>query len=161
MTKTKEQIIHDIEYHVGWERDSEDFPHWYVGITANPEDRLFNDHNVNKDDKGDWIYRQAADVQVAREVERYFIEKHLTKGGPAVVIITLDMYMPTELVRILSRKPGYRNPDSIAELGGHLWVVNCLGQWGSRGYSGDLDAAIGALGVPDWRAYRSSGIVGH
>ena len=82
MTKTKEQIIHDIEYHVGWERDSEDFPHWYVGITANPDDRLFNDHNVNKDDKGDWIYRQAADVQVAREVERYFIEKHRTKGGP-------------------------------------------------------------------------------
>ena len=82
MTKTEEQIIHDIERRIGWERDSEDFPNWYVGITANPDDRLFNDHNVNKDDKGDWICRQAADIQVAREVERYFIEKHRTKGGP-------------------------------------------------------------------------------
>ena len=82
MTKTKDQIIECIERHVGWERDSEDFPNWYVGITANPEVRLFNDHSVNEDDKNDWIWKQAEDNQVAREVERHLIEKRGTQGGP-------------------------------------------------------------------------------
>lgn len=80
--KSEEQIIHDIEYHIGFHRDDCDFPNWYVGITAHPEGRLFNEHNVNKDDKCDWIYRRAVDVRVARRVEKYFVEKHGTQGGP-------------------------------------------------------------------------------
>ena len=82
MTKTKDQIIECIEYYVGWKRDPEDFPNWYGGITANPKERLFDDHNVNEDDKNEWICERAESSQVAREVERYFIEKKGTQGGP-------------------------------------------------------------------------------
>ena len=32
MTNTKAQIIHDIEFQVGWEGNSEDFPNWYSGL---------------------------------------------------------------------------------------------------------------------------------
>ena len=51
MAKTKDEIIDDIEFHVGHhnsEDSSEEFPNWYVGITANPDERLFNDHKVKK-----------------------------------------------------------------------------------------------------------------
>ena len=81
MTKTKDQIIKCIEYYVGWKRDPEDFPNWYGGITANPKERLFNDHNVNEDDKNDWIWERAESDKVAREVENH-LKKRGMQGGP-------------------------------------------------------------------------------
>ena len=52
---------------------------WYVGITADPERRLFQDHKVNKQD-GSWIYGQASSNSVAREIERHFLD-HGCNGG--------------------------------------------------------------------------------
>jgi len=45
---------------------------WYVGIAANPRDRLFNGHCVRK--HGDlWIYRDAGSDAAARQAESYFL----------------------------------------------------------------------------------------
>lgn len=54
---------------------------WYVGIAADPRDRLFNGHGVRE--KGDaWILRRAESAEVARRVERYFVKTLGTDGGP-------------------------------------------------------------------------------
>ena len=55
---------------------------FYIGITNDVERRLFNEHNVSKDNAW-WIYRTATDSGTAREVEDYFLEKGMrgNKGG--------------------------------------------------------------------------------
>ena len=53
---------------------------WYIGIAADPRDRLFNDHNVSEKN-GAWIYRDAGAEQGARAVEDYFVGLGC-KGGP-------------------------------------------------------------------------------
>jgi len=40
---------------------------------------LFVEHNVNK--KGCWISRETSSSDLARAVEKYFIDKHKTQGG--------------------------------------------------------------------------------
>ncbi len=45
---------------------------WYVGITSNPEHRLFSEHNVNKNN-GQWIYKKATSDSVARAIEKEYI----------------------------------------------------------------------------------------
>lgn len=44
---------------------------WYVGITSNPKQRLFNDHGVNE--KYVWIHSPADTNQAARAVEEYLL----------------------------------------------------------------------------------------
>ena len=78
MANTRVQIIADIEAYIG--NNSANFGNWYVGIAADPRDRLFNDHDVSE--KGDaWIFREATSSAVAREVEDYFIDVKGTQGG--------------------------------------------------------------------------------
>jgi len=54
---------------------------WYVGITGDRNQRLFVDHNV-KEKGGDWISYKASSSDLARAVEKYFIDNCKTKGGP-------------------------------------------------------------------------------
>lgn len=56
------------------------YANWYVGIAANPADRLFNGHGVFKD-QGYWIYRTAENSPEARAIENYFINTLKTDGG--------------------------------------------------------------------------------
>lgn len=45
---------------------------WYVGVAENAEERLFEDHGVQR--VGDsWIYRKCFTEESARRVEDYFI----------------------------------------------------------------------------------------
>jgi len=53
---------------------------WYVGITDDPEKRLFTEHSVQKKD-GAWIYRDAGTSIVARVIEQNLFEKGCD-GGP-------------------------------------------------------------------------------
>ncbi len=69
-------IKSEIENHIG-----KDYSSWYVGIAQNASDRLFKDHNVNKE-KGSWIYRKAESRAIAERIEKYFIDKHGTQGHP-------------------------------------------------------------------------------
>ena len=70
-------IIKEIETYMG--KFKSYYSEWYVGIAFDPKDRLFNDHKV--DEKGIWIHRGADSDDVARDVEKYFIEQRKTDGG--------------------------------------------------------------------------------
>ncbi len=88
MPKTKSEIISEIKSHI----DGSEAPYhrWYVGISKDARDRLFNGHGVNE--KGDyWIYRQAISSQSARDVEVYFVAVLKTDGGPGGGDDTADM----------------------------------------------------------------------
>lgn len=52
----------------------------YVGIAADAEDRLFNGHAVDKENDV-WIYRTASSDNVAREIEKHFLDLGFD-GGP-------------------------------------------------------------------------------
>lgn len=78
MAKSKQEIISDIEGFMQ-KRDG-GYSAWYVGISKDARDRLFEGHNVSE--KGDWwIYRQASSSQVAREIEDYFVNTLGTDGA--------------------------------------------------------------------------------
>jgi hypothetical protein len=67
------QIVNDIRSHA----DSEGSGHqnWYCGIAADPDQRLFSDHNVPKGEgKSWWINRNAGNDQNARDTEGSLIE---------------------------------------------------------------------------------------
>ena len=78
MVMDKQTIILEIKNHIADRGGS--YSEWYVGIATDPETRLFNDHNVNRDtDK--WIYKKADSEQMARDVEVYFLNQLKTDGG--------------------------------------------------------------------------------
>jgi len=52
---------------------------WYVGITSDPEVRLFTEHKVNRS-QGSWAYAEAYTHLVARRIEEYYISKGLSGG---------------------------------------------------------------------------------
>ena len=51
----------------------------YIGITNDPERRLFQEHAVRKNAEG-WIHMSAVSVEIARAVEEYFLNLG-AKGG--------------------------------------------------------------------------------
>jgi len=78
MTYSAQQIIADINAHMkqcGGTNAS-----WYVGIASDANARLFNDHSVDKV-KDSWIFRQATAHQVARTVEKAYLDAG-HDGGP-------------------------------------------------------------------------------
>lgn len=77
--KTRQEAKEDIDAYI--RENSGIYPNWYVGITADPEKRLFNDHNVIKKG-GVWIHVRCTSTDAARDVETYFINEKGTKGGP-------------------------------------------------------------------------------
>ena len=78
MLSSERQIVDDIEAHIASRGGA--YSEWYVGITRDPEQRLFTDHNVNRNtDK--WFYKKATSSTSARNIENYFINSHGTDGG--------------------------------------------------------------------------------
>lgn len=72
------EIISDITDHIKSRGGT--FFEWYVGVATSPTSRLFIDHNViKKTDK--WIYCPADSEEIARSVERHFIEGLSASGG--------------------------------------------------------------------------------
>ena len=53
---------------------------WYCGIAADPKERLFDDHNVDREN-GPWIRRDCGTDTVARQVEGYFHKKGCDGGS--------------------------------------------------------------------------------
>ncbi|OIR02186.1 hypothetical protein GALL_158060 [mine drainage metagenome] len=78
MTYTAQQIITDINSHM--RQHSGTNADWYVGIATDPKQRLFNDHNVSEKNDS-WIYRRATSSDVARSVEKAYLDAGCT-GGP-------------------------------------------------------------------------------
>jgi hypothetical protein len=66
MAMTAQQAFDKIKAHIDkWSRP---YSSWYVGITADPEARLFKDHNVSKENDV-WIYQNCHTNEDAINVE--------------------------------------------------------------------------------------------
>ncbi|MFQ5714946.1 MAG: hypothetical protein ACE5GU_13020 [Candidatus Scalinduaceae bacterium] len=76
--KTVAQIIQEINDHI--RKSGGGYSRWYVGIASDPRDRLFNDHNVNKDNDA-WIIRDCGSETAARKVEKYFLDRGYDGGA--------------------------------------------------------------------------------
>lgn len=57
-----------------------DYPDWFIGIAKDLDQDLFELHNV--DENGIWISFGADTEEIAKNVERYFMDKK-TDGKPA------------------------------------------------------------------------------
>jgi len=78
MTESEEEIKSGIKAFMQAHGGS--YSAWYVGVSKDPRDRLFNDHGV--DEKGDWwIYSQAQSSTAARNVEAHFVDTLNTDGA--------------------------------------------------------------------------------
>lgn len=77
--KPIDQIITDIDAHI--QKGGGGYKAWYVGITNDPRERLFTEHNVSEENAW-WIYREAYSVDDARKVEYFFVNRHGTDGSP-------------------------------------------------------------------------------
>jgi len=77
MIKSKETIIQEIKEYI--DIAGGEYSLWYVGIATDPEKRLYEDHNVDKN--GLSIWRETENSNIAREIEKYFIEEIGTDGG--------------------------------------------------------------------------------
>lgn len=78
MSKSSNVIVQEIIEHIKG-CSGKYFFDYNVGISKDPEDRLFNDHNVSKQ-SGCWIYRYAIDIENARDAEAKLLAKGM-KGG--------------------------------------------------------------------------------
>jgi hypothetical protein len=74
----KQQLIDDFDAY--FKKIGKPYSSWYAGIAADREKRLFNDHNVDKEN-GSWIHAPADTADVAREVEK-ILHGAGCKGGP-------------------------------------------------------------------------------
>ena len=70
--------INYIESYMGMVRNYKD---WYVGITEDINERLFNFHKVDKQKAG-WVFIRAESSDTARSIEKYFLDTRKTDGGP-------------------------------------------------------------------------------
>lgn len=52
--------------------------HWYVGITRNPQQRLFSEHQVNQN--GLWIYNVTNNTREARLIESTMLDLGYSGG---------------------------------------------------------------------------------
>lgn len=76
--ETINDVISAIDNHI--RKCGDDYRNWYCGITSNPRQRLFVDHNVDEKN-GSWIYKDAGSEDAARRVEQYFLDKGCKGGG--------------------------------------------------------------------------------
>ena len=87
--KGVEQIIQEIDNYI--RKYGGDYSRWYIGSASDPRDRLFNDHNVNKD-RDSWIYRDCGSEAAARKVEQFFLRKGCDGGTGGGDISTTNAY---------------------------------------------------------------------
>jgi hypothetical protein len=53
---------------------------WYIGLSLNPRERMFDGHNVSEK-SGLWTHKDAGSEMMAREVEAFFLKKGCKGGG--------------------------------------------------------------------------------
>jgi hypothetical protein len=71
MSKSAIDIISDIVFYM--KNLDIPFNEWYVGVTANPSQKLFAEHHVSID--ADWIFRDAGDYETAKTIQDQLIER--------------------------------------------------------------------------------------
>ena len=78
MAKSEETVKIEIKNYI--DKEGSSYSEWYVGITDNPEERLFDEHGVDRGQPW-WIYEECFNATSARRVEDYFINTLETDGG--------------------------------------------------------------------------------
>ena len=78
MTAKQQEIINAFNAYI--HKRGASYSQWYVGVAADPRERLFNDHRVNEQTDS-WIYDACSSSNEARAVEQHFIAQG-TRGGP-------------------------------------------------------------------------------
>lgn len=78
MNKTAETIVVEIERYIN-NCTGKYYSDFYVGISKDPKDRLFNEHKVDQKN-GCWKYLKAIDIENARDAEKTLLQKGM-KGG--------------------------------------------------------------------------------
>lgn len=79
MPSTYTEIIAAFDEHL--QRSGRSFYNeFYIGVTNDAARRLFQEHNVDKEHSW-WIYRTAENSEIAREVEKYYLDLGM-RGGP-------------------------------------------------------------------------------
>ena len=78
MGYSEEEIKNQIKAYI--DSAGGDYSKWYVGITNNPQRRLFDEHNVMMNNSR-WVRRTASSHEVARRIEAYFIDELGLDGG--------------------------------------------------------------------------------
>lgn len=63
---------------------------WYLGISKDAENRLFNEHRVRRESDA-WIFRKANSSNEARTIEDYFVKSLGTDGDTGGGDYTSDM----------------------------------------------------------------------
>ena len=56
------------------------YSEWYSGITSDPQQRLFVEHNVSREN-GHWVYHNAGRDHSARNIVSALINNYGTDGG--------------------------------------------------------------------------------
>jgi hypothetical protein len=79
MGNSKEDIIKFFDEHL-MNSGRKYYSDFYVGITSDVDQRLFQQHNVDKDNMW-WIYSTAENSAIAREVEKHYLDLGM-RGGP-------------------------------------------------------------------------------
>ena len=63
-------IVAKIDKYVRANAGKKTYRRWYVGIASDVEERLFNDHKVDRQNTGDWLYYKAKSCKAARRAEK-------------------------------------------------------------------------------------------
>lgn len=74
-----QQIKFEIMAHI--KEFGSNFSDWYVGISDNPKEALFDRHKLDPT-QDIWMYKQALSFTACRTVQRYFLNSLKTDGEP-------------------------------------------------------------------------------
>jgi len=80
MGKTAQVIINEINEYINAKCSGKYYSNYYVGITKDIEQRLFNDHKVIKKHSC-YIWREATDIENARAAEKNLLDSEMQGGG--------------------------------------------------------------------------------
>jgi hypothetical protein len=77
-TTAEQKAIAEIDAYI--KKHGGGYPAWYVGIAADPRQRLFTDHSVTEKG-GLWIHYDCGNDATARRVEQAFLNAGCKGGG--------------------------------------------------------------------------------
>lgn len=93
LSQNAQRIIREMEQYI--EKCGGEYTKWYAGIASDPEDRLFNDHNVMRV-TDNWVHSKANSSDEARSIEDYFHDVRHAQGEGVEVTLLLSILMLIE-----------------------------------------------------------------
>lgn len=92
-------IVQNIKNHA--DKDGSGYNNWYCGIAADPDSRLFDEHNVPREKgKAWWIKENAGNEQDARDTEEYLLNIGFDGGSGGGDYSTIHVYAYKKIPRV-------------------------------------------------------------